>query len=59
MSFFTARKTTPQTQAKSTQRSNLSAFKARADQAVLAESIDRITGGALSGCHTGGVKMAA
>lgn len=52
MSFFNAIKTAVQQPAnKRDQRSSLDAFKAKADQSVLVESIDRITGGALAGCH--------
>jgi len=34
-------------------RASLEAFKAKANGAVLTDSIEKITGGALSGCHTG------
>jgi hypothetical protein len=55
MSFFNTRKTDKR-EVKDDKRASLEAFKAKADAATLAESIEKITGGALAGCHTGGMQ---
>jgi hypothetical protein len=41
---------------KTEKRVSLDAFKKNAEGAAVAESIAKITGGAMAGCHTGGLQ---
>jgi hypothetical protein len=41
---------------KTEKRVSLESFKKNAEGAVITDSIAKITGGALAGCHTGGLQ---
>lgn len=45
----------PAASPKDEKRLSLESFKAKAASTVVAETLDKITGGRLSNCHTGGM----